>query len=117
MTGLGTEIRGLAASVLSGMTVACAYACIHNLRKVVRHTKRIVDIEDAGYCIWAALYLFGQLYDISSGVIRWYVVLGVVSGIAVFYRTGRRIQKRVNRYARKREKNSPKTIEIDHKKR
>lgn len=117
MTGLGTELRGLVASVLSGMTAACAYACIHNLRKVIRHTKRAVDIEDAGYCIWVALYLFGQLYDISSGVIRWYVVLGVASGITVFCMAGRCIRKRVNTYVRKREKNSPKTIEIDHKKR
>ena len=99
MQGLGTELRGLATAVLSGMTMVCAYVCIRNLRKVFRHSRILLNVEDA-----VAWYLFEQMYHVTNGVIRWYFVVGIIVGAAVFYTVEKRIRNRVNRYVKKRKR-------------
>lgn len=117
MQELGTELRGLATAVLSGMTMVCAYVCIRNLRKVFRHSRILVNVEDAVYWICMAWYLFEQIYHVSNGVIRWYFVVGIIVGAAVFYTVEKRIRKQGKQIRQKKKKNSLKTIEIDYKKR
>ena len=85
MQELGTELRGLATAVLSGMTI-------------------LVNVEDAVYWICMAWYLFEQIYHVSNGVIRWYFVVGIIVGAAVFYTVEKRIRNRVNRYVKKRKR-------------
>ena len=104
MQELGTESSGLVTAVLSGMTMVCAYACIRNLRKVFRHSRILVNVEDAVYWICMAWYLFEQIYHVSNGVIRWYFVVGIIVGAAVFYTVEKRIRNRVNRYVKKRKR-------------
>ena len=104
MQELGTELRGLATAVLSGMTMVCAYVCIRNLRKVFRHSRILVNVEDAVYWIWWAWYLFEQVFHLGYGVIRWYFVVGIIVGAAVFYTVEKRIRNRVNRYVKKRKR-------------
>lgn len=104
MQGLGTELRGFATAVLSGMTMVCAYACIRRLRKVFRHSRVLVNVEDAVYWICMAWYLFDQIYHVSNGVIRWYFVTGIAVGAVVFCTVEKRIRNMVNRYAKKRKR-------------
>lgn len=100
MQGLGMEVRGFVAAILSGMTGACAYACIRRLRKVFRHSRMLVEIEDAVYWICMALYLFDQIYYVNNGVIRWYFVVGIIVGAIVFGTVERRIRN-INSYVKK----------------
>ena len=104
MQGLGMEVRGLVAAALSGMTGACAYACLRQLRRVFRHFRMLVEVEDALYWICMAWYLFDQIYHVSNGVIRWYFVVGIIVGAAAFYTVEKRIRNKVNRYVKKRKR-------------
>lgn len=117
MQELGTELRGLETAVLSGMTMVCAYVCIRNLRKVFRHSRILVNVEDAVYWICMAWYLFEQIYHVSNGVIRWYFVVGIIVGAAVFLYSRKKDPKQGKQIRQKKKKNSLKTIEIDYKKR
>ena len=98
------EVRGLVAATLSGMTGACAYACLRRLRRVFRHSKTLVEAEDAVYWICMALYLFKQIYYVSNGVIRWYFVVGIIVGATVFCTVEKRIRNKVNSYVKKRKR-------------
>ncbi len=104
MQGLGTELRGFVTAVFSGMTVVCAYACIRRLRRVFRHSRMLVNVEDAIYWICMAGYLFDQIYHVSNGVIRWYFVAGIIVGAVVFYTVEKRIRNRINRCVKKRKR-------------
>ena len=64
----------------------------------------LVNVEDAVYWICMAWYLFEQIYHVSNGVIRWYFVVGIIVGAAVFYTVEKRIRNRVNRYVKKRKR-------------
>ena len=104
MQGLEMELKGFVAAVLSGMTAVCAYVCVRKIRKVFKHSRMMIDMEDAVYWICMALYLFDQIYHMSNGVIRWYFVTGVVAGAIVFCLIEKRIQKKVNTYVKKRKR-------------
>ena len=67
MQGLGTELRGLATAVLSGMTMVCAYVCIRNLRKVFRHSRILVNVEDA---VWKYRGSYYKLFAYMKYVIE-----------------------------------------------
>ena len=101
MQELGTELRGLATAVLSGMTMVCAYVCIRNLRKVFRHSRILVNVEDAVYWICMAWYLFEQIYRGSCCILY----------------SRKKDPKQGKQIRQKKKKNSLKTIEIDYKKR
>ena len=58
-----------------------AYICLTYLRKIVKHRKILVDIEDMIYWIGSSLYLFVQIYHTSDGRIRWFFLLGVAVGV------------------------------------
>ena len=55
MQELGTELRGLATAVLSGMTMVCAYVCIRNLRGI----PKFQNIGKCGRC--GILDLYGMV--------------------------------------------------------
>ena len=60
------------------------------------------NIGKCGRC--GILDLYEQIYHVSNGVIRWYFVVGIIVGAAVFYTVEKRIRNRVNRYVKKRKR-------------
>ena len=115
MQELGTELRGLVTAVLSGMTMVCAYACIRNLRKVFRHSRILVNVEDAVYWICMAWYLFEQIYHVSNGVVV-FCGWNYCGSCCILY-SRKKDPKQGKQIRQKKKKNSLKTIEIDYKKR
>lgn len=83
MLGVGREVIVFAVAVFSGAIVRLTYRCLSCFREIIKHSLLVMGIEDLIFWVGAALYIFVQIYQTSSGSIRWYFVLGVVSG-AVF---------------------------------
>lgn len=67
-------------SVISGVTLRLVYQSIACLRQMIKHSMLIIGIEDLIFWIGAGLYVFVQIYHTSNGSVRWYFVLGIVSG-------------------------------------
>ncbi len=93
MTGIEKEVIVFAVAVFSGAIVRLAYRCISCFREIVKHSLLIMGIEDLIFWICTALYIFVQIYQTSSGSIRWYFVLGVVAGAVFMTFFIRRLQK------------------------
>ena len=83
MLGLEKEIGIFVHAVISGMSVYGSYTVIRIIRRVIRHNIWIVSAEDFLFWMGTSFYLFIQMYETSSGSIRWFFVLGVGVGMVV----------------------------------
>lgn len=81
MSGIRTELFIFLTAFVTGAVLRMAYICLTYLRKIVKHRKILVDIEDMIYWIGSSLYLFVQIYHTSDGRIRWFFLLGVAVGV------------------------------------
>ena len=72
------------ASIMSGVFMAFTYDLLRLFRRLVRHARIIVDLEDILY--WTACFglSFTLLYYGNNGVIRFAAVLGAAVGM-LFY--------------------------------
>lgn len=74
------EVMIFILALLAGGIVRLVYRVIVCVRRMIRHTRLAVEIEDLVYWLGVAVYLFVQIYHTSDGSIRWNFVLGVVLG-------------------------------------
>lgn len=102
--GITKELFIFLSAILSGAIVRLVYRCISCLRNVIHHTHWIIELEDLAYWVGTAIFLFVQIYYTSSGIVRWYFILGVgIGGIimSVFLAiTGIICRKIVRRHSR-----------------
>lgn len=109
MPGIREEVMVFLSAVLSGAIVRLAYRCISCFRQIVRHKHIVIEAEDLIFWLGSAVYLFVQIYHTSDGSIRWYFILGIVSGvilITVFLKNLEKFSQKI--YTHKKKKFSPK---------
>lgn len=71
-------------SVLLGIFVAVIYDLLRVLRRVIKHNRFFISLEDIVYWIFCALRVFYLLYRESSGVLRWFSILGIALGMFLY---------------------------------
>lgn len=71
-------------SVLLGVFVAVVYDLVRIFRRVVKHNRFFLSLEDILYWIFCALEVFYLLYKESSGVLRWFAILGIALGMFLY---------------------------------
>lgn len=98
--GIGKETAILLYAGLSGVIVFLSYQVLYLFRRLLRHSAVIIGIEDLLYWIAVSVYLFHQMYKTIYGSIRWFFVLGVVSG-CLFAWTGKKLSTEIWRKWRK----------------
>lgn len=74
-------------SILMGVFVSFIYDIIRIFRRVVSHNRIFLSIEDLGYWMFCAWEMFCLLYRESNGVLRWFAILGVALGMALYLLT------------------------------
>lgn len=74
-------------SIAAGVCMAFAYDLLRLLRRLVRHGRLAVDLEDLLY--WTASFFasFAILYYGNNGVIRFVAVLGAALGMLIYSAT------------------------------
>lgn len=109
MIGIGSEALIFLYAGLSGMAVLFSYYILIFFRRIVRHCSAVIAAEDILFWICASIYVFGQMYDTTYGSIRWFFILGIVSGAAAGFGLiclGRKIkvkfQKSLEKYRKRR---------------
>lgn len=73
----------LITAVITGIIVRISYHCLTCFRGIVKHSLLVIGIEDILFWIGSAIYIFVQIYYTSSGIVRWYFVLGIVLGALI----------------------------------
>lgn len=80
MLGIGTEAVIFFYAWLSGCIIFIVYQVLIQIRKLIRHSIKMVNLEDFLFWIGVGIYLFRQMYRTTHGTIRWFFVLGVILG-------------------------------------
>ena len=79
------ESRYIGYAILWGLELAVLYDGFLIFRNVIKHKDFFVYVEDFVYWMFCAFFVFGRLYEIGDGYIRWYMALGVGIGM-LFYK-------------------------------
>lgn len=78
------EAYSFACCVAGGFLFGLLYEMFCLFRKLVRHNRWWVDLEDILYWIICFLCSFCYLYYVNFGVIRFFCVMGAGLGMAIF---------------------------------
>lgn len=79
------ELQLLGCSIWQGAVLGFGYDLLKTLRKVIRHSRTAVSVEDIFYWIFTALYLFVNFYEENSGILRGYLFGGIVAGAMCYH--------------------------------
>lgn len=82
MLGIGKEAAVFLYAGLSGIVIFVGYQILCQVRRLVRHSLLVINLEDIFYWVGVSLYTFRQMYLTTYGSIRWFFILGIVLGIS-----------------------------------
>ena len=80
MQGIEKEVFIFLHAILTGIIIYLVYSVLRLFRRIVKHNLFWVSVEDLIYWVYIGFYVFFQIYQTSSGIIRWYFVLGTFLG-------------------------------------
>lgn len=69
-----------------GCVMLFGYDCLRILRRCVKHGQAAVAAEDILYWSVAAVRLFAGFYRENDGILRGYLLLGILAGMAAYRR-------------------------------
>ena len=78
------EVTFFLHSILMGVIITFAYDWFLILRKLIKHGIFWISIEDFLFWIACGLGVFYMLYRENNGVLRWFIVLGAMVGMACY---------------------------------
>lgn len=80
-----TEIRLLLDAVVYGAILSVAYDVLRIFRRVIPHKRWLVDAEDFLFWTAAGLTVFSMLYTENDGVIRGFILVGMILGAWMYH--------------------------------
>jgi spore cortex biosynthesis protein YabQ len=82
---MNQELRLFIYSVWSGVQLTACYDLFRIARRIYRHNSFWINAEDLLYWCFCGLYLFAGMYQENDGVIRFYALIGVVTGAVMYH--------------------------------
>ena len=79
------EVTFFLHSVLMGLVITFAYDWILIFRRLLKHGRILMSVEDLIYWFVCGISVFYMLYRENSGVLRWFAVVGATLGM-FFYK-------------------------------
>ena len=79
------EVTFFLHSVLMGLVITFAYDWILICRRLLKHGRVLMSVEDLIYWFVCGISVFYMLYRENSGVLRWFAVMGAALGM-FFYK-------------------------------
>lgn len=71
-------------ALLMGIFITFIYDILRIARRVFPHGGFLVSLEDLGFWIYCAAEVFMLMYRFSDGVLRWFAVLGALTGMFLY---------------------------------
>ena len=81
------DVRFFLASVLLGISAAFCYDLLRVWRRLFRHSLFFVSLQDFVYWFLLGMSGFLLIYRYNAGIIRFFVLLGIVLGVVVYLGT------------------------------
>ena len=83
--GLGRELELLGQSLLYGMGLLAGYDVLRIFRRLFPHGILWISAEDIFYWLLAGGFFFLKLCQANNGIIRGYILLGILLGAWSYY--------------------------------
>ena len=80
------ELSDAGKAMLSGAMITLVYDLLRIFRRIVRHGRLWMDLEDALFWGWTSLWIFGVLYRINDGAFRIYTIVMMFLGMLGYHR-------------------------------
>lgn len=81
---MSTEMIFLSHALWTGVFITFVYDILIVWRRIVPHKPLWEALEDFGFWIFCAVYVFLWLYRESNGTLRWYAVAGALLGMVCY---------------------------------
>ena len=79
------ELRFFTASVIWGMLLIVFYDTLRIFRRVIKHNRFFVAIEDILYWIICSVLIFRMMYKQNNGIIRGFSIAAMLLGMLIFH--------------------------------
>lgn len=73
-------------AIATGAMITFIYDWLRIFRRVIPHKKFLVSLEDFGFWVFCAIYVFLWMYRVSNGSLRWFAVAGALFGMYIYKR-------------------------------
>lgn len=91
VAGFEVELALFGQAVLSGVCLVAVYDILRIIRRIIPHGIIWVSVEDLVYWCFAGAWLFLKVCQVNNGIVRGYMILGMLAGIALYYQFCSRI--------------------------
>ena len=81
---MASENEFLFHALLMGIFITFVYDILRILRRVIPHKGIMVSLEDLVFWIYCAEKVFLMMYHESDGNLRWFAVLGALTGMFLY---------------------------------
>jgi spore cortex biosynthesis protein YabQ len=89
-------------SLYIGMVIMALYDICRLFRRIIPHKRLLRDLEDIIFFAIAGFMVFSLVYSRNSGSVRGYIIIGVLMGMYIYYRSfGQFLVKFLGKYINK----------------
>lgn len=81
---MANENQFLLHALIMGAYITSVYDILRILRRVIPHGTLLVSMEDICFWIYCAVKVFLLMYRESNGTLRWFAVLGAMTGMFLY---------------------------------
>lgn len=81
---MASENEFLLHAFLMGIYITFVYDILRIFRRVIPHKDLMVSLEDLVFWIYCAVKVFLLMYHESNGTMRWFAVLGAITGMFLY---------------------------------
>lgn len=81
---ISLEVQFFLVSILCGVILLVVYDIIRIFRRIIRHSKILVAIEDILFWVASSIFIFIMMYRQNNGDIRGFSIMGMVIGMIIY---------------------------------
>ncbi len=79
------ELQFFLISILWGAILLLVYDGLRILRRVIKHDRFFIAVEDLIFWVLASLFIFAMMYKENNGIIRGFSVMGMAIGMVIYH--------------------------------
>lgn len=81
---IGLQAKFFIASFASGIIMLIVYDVLRILRRIVKHSRLLVAIEDILFWVISSIFIFIMMYIENDGIIRGFSIMGMLLGMILY---------------------------------
>lgn len=81
---ISLEVQFFLISILSGAIILIVYDVIRIFRRIIKHSKILVAVQDILFWIISGIFIFIMMYRENNGDIRGFSIMGMIIGMVVY---------------------------------